>query len=290
MTDSLSRIRELFDGARDRVIVVSAFIGAEALDELLKSVPEDVKEIAVYARWSTNDIASGATDWQAWDVASRHAVPFYACPGLHAKMYIADEKALVGSANATAPGLGLGGKSNLELLIPANAGHEDVAGVLAAVEERSSIAAPIGADAADCVGECSTFPFWLPQVPPELFMDALNGRIPHTDETLAASDALELQEGESSISKIRLALGQKTAFRFVRQVFNGRPLPMNEEELQKLFSERIDSRFADLPNESFALLVRWLGQFGVNTHLAPPTDGSGLVLVPGGILTSFQER
>ena len=117
LTDSLSRVRRLFTGARHRVVVVSAFVGAEALDKILESVPEEVEQIAVFARWDTNDIASGATDWQAWDVASRHAVPFYACPGLHAKMYIADEKALVGSANATARGLGFGGISNLELLI-----------------------------------------------------------------------------------------------------------------------------------------------------------------------------
>ena len=290
MRDLLSRVRRLFNGARHRVIVVSAFLGAEALDELLKSIPRDVEQVAVFVRWATHDIATGATDWQAWDVASRHEVGFYACPGLHAKMYIADDKALVGSANATARGLGLGGNSNLELLISADTDQEDVADVLAAVKERSSIAEPIGADAAECLGESSVLPFWLPQIPPELLIDALRGHIPHTDETRAASDALELQEGESGIGKIRSSLSKKTAFRFVRQVFDGRPLPMKEEELRKLLTERLDSRFADLPNESFALLVRWLGQFGENTHLAPPMDGDGLVLVPGGILSSISER
>lgn len=290
LTDSLSRIRELFSGARHRVIVVSAFVGAEALDELLKSVPGDVKQVAVYSRWRTNDIASGSTDWQAWDVAARHEAAFYACPDLHAKIYVADDKALVGSANATTLGLGLGRMSNLELLIPADAGQVDVAGVLADVEERSSIAAPIGADAVEGSVEGSTFPFWLPQIPPELFMDALNGHISHTTETLVASEALELQEGEKSIGQIRLALGQKTVFRFVRQVFDGRLLPMGEEELRGLLAERIDSRFADLPRDVFALLVRWLGQFGENTHLEPGGTRGELVLSPGGILSSFQDR
>lgn len=290
MTDSLSRIRELFSGARHRVIVVSAFIGAEALDELLKSVPGDVKQVAVYARWRTNDIASGSTDWEAWDVAARHEVAFYACPDLHAKMYIADEKALVGSANATTLGLGLGRISNLELLIPADAGQIDVAGVLADIEERSSVAAPIGADVVEGSTEGSTFPFWLPQIPPELFIDALNGRIPHTEETLAACDALDLQGGESGIHRIRSSLGRKTAFRFVRQLFEERVLPLNEEDLRSLLKEHVDSQFADLPNESIALLIQWLGRFGDNTHLAPPTDRGGLVLMPGGVLASFQER
>ncbi len=290
LTDSLSRVCRFFTGARHRVVVVSAFVGAEALDKLLKSVPKEVKEVAVFARWDTDDIASGATDWKAWDVASRHEVPFYACPGLHAKIYIADEKALVGSANTTNRGLGLRGQSNLELLIPADAAQEDVAGVLADVEERSSIAAPIGADAAECLNARSTFPFWLPQVSPELFMDALKGHIAHTKDTRTASDALELQEGESSVGRIRLALRQKTTFRFVRQVFDERLLPMKEDELRELLAERIDSRFADLSNESIALLVWWLGRFGENTHLAPGTEGGELVLRPGGILSSFQER
>ncbi len=290
MTDSLSRIRRLFNGARNRVVVVSAFVGAKALDELLKAIPEGVEHVAVYVRWDTNDITSGATDWRAWDVASHHAVPFYACPGLHAKMYIADENALVGSANATTPGLGLGGISNLELLIPANADHEDVADVLATVEKRSSIAVPIGADAAEGVGEHLEVPYWLPQIAPELFLDALAGKIPHTEETRATCKALELQEGERSIGKIRLALGQKTAFRVVRQVFSGRLLSMKEEELQRLLSERIDSGFADLSKESIELIVRWLGRFGENTHLSPHEEGSGLVLSPGRVLTSFQMR
>ena len=290
MTNLLSRIQGLFNGARHRIVVVSAFVGAEALDKLLESVPEEVGKAAVFVRWDTKDIASGATDWRAWDVALRHSVPFYSCPGLHAKIYIADEKALVGSANATARGLGFGVASNLELLIPADASQKDVAGVLAAVEERSSIAAPIGGDAAEGLTESSTVPFWLPQTSPELFMDALQGHVMHTEETRAARDTLELKEGASGVGMIRLALGQKTAFRFVRQVFDGRLLPMNEEELRKLLSERIDSRFSDLSNESMGLLVRWLGRFGENTHLAPHAEGGGFVLSPGGTLSSFQER
>ena len=149
---------------------------------------------------------------------------------------------------------------------------------------------PIGADAAEGVGEHSVVPYWLPQIAPELFLDALEGKILHTEETRATCNALELQEGESSIGKIRLALGHKTAFRVVRQVFSGRLLSMKEEELQRLLSERIDSRFADLSNESIELLVRWLGRFGENTHLSPHVEGIGLVLSPGGILTSFQMR
>ena len=243
----------------------------------------------MYARWNVNDIASGATDWQAWDVAARHKIDFFACPGLHAKMYIADEKALVGSANATNRGLGLRRKPNLELLIPADVAQDDVAGVLAAIKAGSSIAAPIGADAAECLNTRSTFPFWLPQVSPELFMDALNGDIAHTKETCAASDALELQEGENSVGRIRLALRQKTVFRFVRQVFDRRLTPMKQDELRELLAERIDSRFADLSKESTALLVRWLGRFGENTHLAPRIEEGELVLSPGGILSSYQE-
>ncbi len=121
-------------------------------------------------------------------------------------------------------------------------------------------------------------------------MDALKGRIPHTKETRAAAEALELQEGKSSVGRIRLALRQKTAFRLVKQVFDERLLPMNEEELRKLFAERIDPRFADLSHESVALLVRWLGRFGENTHLAPRTEEGEFVLNPGGIVSSYQER
>ena len=292
MTDSLSRICALFRQARKRVVVVSAFLGEFALDRLLRAVPSEVETSRVYARWSLEDVASGATDWRAWDVAMRHSVPLYECPRLHVKMYIADNRALVGSANATGRGLGLGGNGNLELLVEVDADEPMVTAVLAEVVKSSSEARPFGADTETTgrISEAGGIPgIWLPNVRPEVFEQAFRGRTSHSAKTRDVLDRLRLIESDS-FRALRKALAQTTSFRAVGRAFEGRLVPMYMDEILELLAARVDPRLSDVSRAQVSLLVRWLGYFGSNTHLGTGPDGESLALFPGERLTSIKVK
>ena len=78
--------------------------------------------IRVVTRWLPQDIASGVCDLEIWnDVVARPETDLFVRTDLHAKFYRADADCLVGSANLTGAGLGLGDTPNLELLVPVTA-------------------------------------------------------------------------------------------------------------------------------------------------------------------------
>lgn len=275
MSDGLSRVCALFGRARERVIVVSAYLGVTVLEEVLDSVPKSVPSVAIFARWELQDVASGATDWRAWDVAKDRGVPLYACAELHAKMYVADNEALVGSANATASGLGLGGRGNIELLMPTDTSQPDVSWVLAATRRGSVEATPFGVDAIDYAEPGSvTTPIWIPEVNPDVFLDAVLGRVPATEAMRRTAAKLHISRGSSGVDvALRTAVRATTAFRAVRKEFDTRQVPMTVAELRDLLVRRVDSRCSSLSSEQLALLVQWIGRFGANTHSRTPDKG-----------------
>ena len=290
VTDSISRLSALFQQARTRVFIVSAFLGEAALDWLLGEIPDVVEETRVYARWSPEDIASGATDWRAWDVAKRHNVTLYACPGLHAKMYIADHRALVGSANATAQGLGLGGSGNLELLVDVDVNEPTVSAVLTETVRSSVEARPFGADTLTRDGSDQSgnvLGVWLPGVRPDVFDDAFRRRTSHSAQTRDTMNSLRLAESDG-LPALREAVAETTSFRAVRDAFEGRLVPMYMDEILDLLETRVDARLRHVAREKVSLLVRWLGYFGSNTHLGTGPDGMSLALYPGERLTSIK--
>ena len=285
----------MFAEANERVIIVSAFVGAEALDSLLDSAKR-VPVRSVYARWSLHDIASGASDWRSWDVARRHGAPMFACPGLHAKLYIADDKALIGSANATTPGLSGPPKGNLELLVLEDAGIDPVEQVLRRVHETSSPANPMGADvahqrplAAD-IGHDTAVPFWIPQSEPDRFLRAMAGDIPHDDESGRDRDALQLGEQVTGRTGVRKAAFDATVFRVVRTAFEGRVRPMGIPELRSLLSRQVSLAVEQLPKESMERLCQWLGEYGENTVMVPASVTTSAQLMPGKLLRSESIR
>ena len=290
-TAPLDRICSLLQLAHQQVVIVSAFVGAKTLDILLNSVPDRVKSTSLYVRWRIDDIASGASDWEVWDVAKRHGATMYACEDLHAKIYISDDKALVGSANATHSGLGSNG--NLELLMPTDANHPDVAQTLQTIRENAHKALPIGADIR-CHSNIHTqrddpeIPIWLPEISPSIFLDAFLGRATHTTETLAICRALKLPEDGGSYEDLASALGATTTFRLVHEAFNDRLRSMSMKQLQILLSSQIDQKIEEVSDERMNFLVQWLGRFGKNTHLAPRSDDDKPALSPGKLLGTFE--
>lgn len=290
-------VRELFEGASARVLIVSAYVGEAAVRALLE-VSDHIGERALFARWDVDDLALGASDWRVWDVAREHNVRFFACPRLHAKLYIADNRALVGSANATAPGLGMRNPSNLELLVEEDANHPRIAALVRYIEKTSAPAAPLGSDmatASSANGEreddgMSTFPVWLPASEPREFLDVMRGKKPHNDLTSQdCKDAALANARPMSRHAIRLALRDMTAFRIVRMAFEERLSPMRLSELRTLLDDSLEGRFAHVDDASLSRLAAWLGAFGENTHAIPVLDSGELVLEPGPVLTSDDE-
>ena len=290
MTDNLSRVCALFNHAQERVIVVSAYLGAGTLKQLLDSVPEVVTQVTVVTRWDFRDITSGATDWQAWDVARARSVSLRACPGLHAKVYIADEQALVGSANATASGLGGEGRGNLELLMPVAASQADVAQVLALAVQESTEAVPLGADASGYDSSGNDVPIWIPEISPGRFLEAFRGQKPHTDQTRKTCSVLRIPERHQDNALLRSAVQDTTLFRIVSHEFDTRPIPMTVDGLRDLLADKVDLVFGEMPTKRLAPLIHWLGYFGSNTHAVTSPGDLTPTLYPGGRLASYEFR
>ena len=287
----LNQIRSLFKGAKERIIIISAFVGAQVLDSLLTAGQSSVK-CEVFTRWAISDVASGASDWQAWEVAQRHKVPMFACSRLHAKLYVADDKVLLGSANATESGLRGLPSGNLELLVPEGAEMEEIQQLITEVRESSSLASPFGADILSNESSCPTdgeniaLPIWIPKSDPRHFLMAMMGEAPHNRESQLDREALGVDGHALHRGDIRKALADITVFRIVRNEFARRIVPMGQTELRMLLAKQVAPDLEFLSDESVDLLVQWLGAFGENTHLNPSKDGIPAKLVPGRLLAS----
>lgn len=113
-------VGELFKGAQDDVLIVAPFMRTSSLVRLLDCVKQDVKTTIV-TRWRPVDILAGASDLEVFDISQKQQhIDLYLRNDLHAKLFAADKKCLVGSANVTATGLGWRTPANFELLIPAS--------------------------------------------------------------------------------------------------------------------------------------------------------------------------
>ena len=105
--------------AKRDVLIVAPFIRSSALARLLQSIQESV-DILVVTRWRPADILAGASDLGVFDLTEANAIPLLLRHDLHAKLFVADDRCLIGSANVTATALGWRVPSNLELLAPAD--------------------------------------------------------------------------------------------------------------------------------------------------------------------------
>lgn len=123
------RLASRLDGAKHRVVVVSAFMTAHAIRWLRQHIPVNVP-VYLVVRWLPQDLLSGASDTESWRLANSYGWDFRAQRKLHAKVYLVDSSAaLVGSANATTKGLALSQASNIEIGVETAPTPTDVASV-----------------------------------------------------------------------------------------------------------------------------------------------------------------
>ena len=110
-------LQALVDGAERDLVLVAPFMKARVLDQLLKSVSDEVG-VRCVTRWKPGEIAAGVSDLDVFDVlSSRPRASLRLLPHLHAKYFRADERCLVGSANLTASALGWISPCNVEILV-----------------------------------------------------------------------------------------------------------------------------------------------------------------------------
>ena len=110
-------VLSLLKKAQREVLVVAPFIRSESLKRLLCSVSNRV-DTKVVTRWKIADLLSGSSDLGVFELVSSRNIPLFLKQDLHAKLFAADDKCLVGSANVTNPALGNCKNPNFELLVP----------------------------------------------------------------------------------------------------------------------------------------------------------------------------
>jgi hypothetical protein len=111
-------VLELVRGATSRVFIAAPYIKLPSIRRLTTEISATVRECICVTRWLPEDIAAGACDLEIFDELA--CVPggrLLIHPHLHAKYYSDGARALVGSANLTARGLGWHTPSNVELLV-----------------------------------------------------------------------------------------------------------------------------------------------------------------------------
>lgn len=109
-------IQELLNTAQHDVLIVAPFIRKEALARLLECIPVGVEKTVV-TRWRLADLLAGASDLDTYDAAESNGAALFLRNDLHAKLFAADDRCLVGSANVTQTALGWRTPANLELAV-----------------------------------------------------------------------------------------------------------------------------------------------------------------------------
>lgn len=123
----LHRLQQHLADATEDVVLVAPFIKAPTMERLFSRIPSEL-DVTCVTRWRAEEVARGVSDLEVLDLCTRRpGTSLLLRNDLHAKYYRVDELCLVGSANLTDRGLGLGEAPNLEILIRANARHEDLA-------------------------------------------------------------------------------------------------------------------------------------------------------------------
>ena len=119
-------MKSLIEKAQHKVILCAPFIKADVLRVILSVIPPKIP-VQIFTRWRATEVAAGVSDLEVLQIATeRPYTDLRLLDDLHAKLYLADNECLVGSANLTASALGWSEYSNVELLIPAKPSDPDI--------------------------------------------------------------------------------------------------------------------------------------------------------------------
>ncbi|UQS30291.1 phospholipase D family protein [Streptomyces fradiae] len=137
------QIAGMMRGATEEVVIIAPFIKKAIFEVTIAAVPSSVRKISCVTRWTPAEVAAGVSDPEIIEAAqSDERISVALCPSLHAKLYRADGRCLVGSANLTGKATGRVPNANVELLLEVPTDHPEVQRVLDQVNARSTVATP----------------------------------------------------------------------------------------------------------------------------------------------------
>lgn len=129
------QLQELFSSTTTHAVLVAPFIKTEVFEAVLAALPQTVDDIVCITRWSVMEIAAGVSDPEIVDIADKDGRPkVMLCHDLHAKIYIGDDRCLVGSANLTGKATGRVQPENFEVLVEVPANHAETRAILERIE------------------------------------------------------------------------------------------------------------------------------------------------------------
>ena len=99
-------------------IIIAPYLKDDAMRRLLALLPDNASIVCV-TRWTLRDVRAGASDVACASLVTAVGGEFRLHPRLHAKYYRFDATVLIGSANLTSAGIGIGDQSNVEILCDA---------------------------------------------------------------------------------------------------------------------------------------------------------------------------
>ncbi len=131
------RLKGLLQNAQHEVLLCTPFIKAKVLETVLSVVDASVF-VRIFTRWRAAEIAAGVSDLAVFEIANeRPRTELKLLDDIHAKLYMADNRGLVGSANLTATALGWTERSNVEILIPVQRTNAEVLYLLKRLESAA---------------------------------------------------------------------------------------------------------------------------------------------------------
>ncbi|MCY3591088.1 MAG: phospholipase D family protein [Acidobacteria bacterium] len=130
------RIRALFRTSETQVTIIAPFIKKNALKALLDVVPDGV-HVRCVTRWRSHEVAAGVSDPEILDILEgRGSFSLSVVDELHAKLYVAGERCLAGSANVTLAGLGeRADGGNIEVLVEASVSDPAIVATLTKIAD-----------------------------------------------------------------------------------------------------------------------------------------------------------
>lgn len=283
-------VAEVFEGAISAVVICAPFVKEAPLRRLLDCVDRSVP-IQIFTRWRPDEVAAGVSDTGVLPLVEARGGTVHLCERLHAKLFRADGRVLVGSANLTGAALGWSANPNLELLVEVPEETQAVGALEAAltscsVPATAEIAAEVERVAAllpSLSGEVEASPTpalpssaWHPLLrePADLFVAYSKGadQLSSTSSAAAYADlaALELPPGLAREPFEALVANRLLQSPLVGEVDRLLEEPRRFGEVSKLLGLRLDLSHRDAQH-AWQTLMRWLNHFLPQryTHAVP---------------------
>lgn len=123
----LDSIKKELQNATTSVQIITAYCKESSFMYLNELVSREVKDKRLLIRFRMDDVLKESTDFNVVESGLKNDWKVYIRFDLHAKTYIVDNKrGLVGSANATKAGLGIGKSGNMEMATLVDVEPKDV--------------------------------------------------------------------------------------------------------------------------------------------------------------------